>query len=88
MAASGFAACDTASPQSLPSTGASAGAVVCEKTGGRAMLQVFLVAALMTQFHAKGTTLTGVVKDDSGRPLAKATVFIRTAAPRQGVGVL
>jgi hypothetical protein len=33
-------------------------------------------------------TLTGVVQDDRGRPLVKATVFIRTAAPRQGVGVL
>jgi hypothetical protein len=33
-------------------------------------------------------TLTGVVKDASGQPLASATVFIRTAAPRHGVGVL
>jgi hypothetical protein len=33
-------------------------------------------------------TLTGVVQDDKGRPLARATVLIRTAAPRQGVGVL
>ena len=52
------------------------------------MPQVFLVAALITQLPAKGATVTGVVKDDSGRPLAKATVFIRTAAPRKGVGVL
>jgi hypothetical protein len=33
-------------------------------------------------------SLTGIVQDDQGRPLAKATVFIRTAAPRKGVGVL
>jgi hypothetical protein len=33
-------------------------------------------------------TLTGVVQDDKGQPLAKATVFIRTAAPKKGVGVL
>jgi hypothetical protein len=33
-------------------------------------------------------TLTGTVQDEQGRPLAKATVFIRTAAPRKGVGVL
>jgi hypothetical protein len=33
-------------------------------------------------------TLTGVVQDGSGKPLARATVFVRTAAPRQGVGVL
>jgi hypothetical protein len=36
----------------------------------------------------KGPTLSGVVEDASGRPLPKATVFIRTAAPRKGVGVL
>ena len=33
-------------------------------------------------------TLTGAVTDATGRPLAKATVLIRTAAPRKGVGVL
>nr|AHZ45658.1 dioxygenase [uncultured bacterium] len=33
-------------------------------------------------------TLTGVVQDAAGKPLAGATVFIRTAAPRKGVGVL
>jgi hypothetical protein len=32
--------------------------------------------------------LTGVVLDERGSPLPKATVFIRTAAPRKGVGVL
>ena len=32
--------------------------------------------------------LTGVVQDEQGSPLPKATVFIRTAAPRKGVGVL
>jgi hypothetical protein len=33
-------------------------------------------------------TLTGVVADKAGRPVPKATVFVRTAAPRKGVGVL
>jgi hypothetical protein len=33
-------------------------------------------------------SLTGVVQDEKGSPLPKATVFIRTAAPRKGVGVL
>jgi hypothetical protein len=33
-------------------------------------------------------TLNGFVKDGSGEPLANATVFVRTAAPRHGVGVL
>jgi hypothetical protein len=37
---------------------------------------------------SKGPTLSGVVEDATGRPLPKATVFIRTAAPRKGVGVL
>jgi hypothetical protein len=37
---------------------------------------------------AQRLNLTGVVQDETGRPLAKATVFVRTAAPRQGVGVL
>jgi hypothetical protein len=32
--------------------------------------------------------LTGIVQDDKGKPLAGATVFISTAGPRQGVGVL
>ena len=52
------------------------------------MLQTFIVAILVAQSPVKGPTLTGVVKDPSGLPLAKATVFIRTAAPRHGVGVL
>lgn len=37
---------------------------------------------------AQRPTITGVVQDERGRPLAKATVFVRTAAPRKGVGVL
>jgi hypothetical protein len=52
------------------------------------MLHAIAIALTLIQFPAKGAALTGVVKDDSGRPIAKATVFIRTAGPRQGVGVL
>jgi hypothetical protein len=37
---------------------------------------------------SKVPPLLGVVEDATGRPLPKATVFIRTAAPRKGVGVL
>jgi hypothetical protein len=37
---------------------------------------------------ATPTTLTGMVRDEAGRPIAGANVFISTAAPRQGVGVL
>jgi thiol-disulfide isomerase/thioredoxin len=33
-------------------------------------------------------TLTGVVKNQQGEPLAGATVFIHTAGPKEGVGVL
>lgn len=50
------------------------------------MYLLFAVAYLAAE-PAK-PTLTGVVRDDAGRPLARATVFIRTAGPRQGVGVL
>jgi hypothetical protein len=28
------------------------------------------------------------VQDKAGRPVPRATVFVRTAAPRKGVGVL
>jgi hypothetical protein len=38
--------------------------------------------------QASATTLTGAVKDDRGRPISGANVFISTAAPRTGVGVL
>jgi hypothetical protein len=47
-----------------------------------------LLAACLAANPAERPTLTGVVQDDNGRPLAKATVFVRTAAPRKGVGVL
>jgi hypothetical protein len=33
-------------------------------------------------------TIAGVVHGDAGKPRKGATVFISTAAPRQGVGVL
>jgi len=74
--------------QLFPSTLAPTGAVACLESGGLTMLQTFIVAILVAQSPVKGPTLTGVVKDPSGLPLAKATVFIRTAAPRHGVGVL
>ena len=32
--------------------------------------------------------ITGTVHDEQGRPIAGASIFISTAAPRQGVGVL
>ena len=50
------------------------------------MYALLAVAALAA--NPDRPTLTGTVNDAQGRPLAKATVFIRTAAPRQGVGVL
>jgi len=53
------------------------------------MLALLLVAlAADPAPAAERATLTGVVKDDQGRPRVGATVFIRTAAPRVGVGVL
>ncbi len=47
-----------------------------------------LVAFAVTQSSTAGPTLSGVVRDDAGGPISVATVFIRTAAPRKGVGVL
>jgi hypothetical protein len=46
-----------------------------------------LVAASLTA-SPQLLNLTGTVQDTAGQPLANATVFIRTAAPRKGVGVL
>jgi hypothetical protein len=37
---------------------------------------------------ATPTKLTGTIRNEAGRPIAGANVFISTAAPRQGVGVL
>lgn len=46
-----------------------------------------MLLTIVTQ-SASTTTLTGIVRDDEGRPIAGATVFISTAAPRKGLGVL
>jgi hypothetical protein len=51
-------------------------------------MYLLLAAACLAPDPAPRPSLTGTVRDDRGRPLAKATVFIRTAAPRKGVGVL
>jgi hypothetical protein len=53
------------------------------------MLALLAVACLAADpTPAARPTLTGVVHDGSGKPLANATVFIRMAAPRKGVGIL
>jgi hypothetical protein len=52
-----------------------------------AMLAVLVSAALWAG-TPQGVTLSGVVTDRAGHPLPAATVFVRTAAPRKGVGVL
>jgi protocatechuate 3,4-dioxygenase beta subunit len=52
------------------------------------VLALLLAAALSADPTPKGLTLTGVVRDKAGRPVPNATVFVRTAAPRRGVGVL
>jgi hypothetical protein len=51
------------------------------------MLALLATVALAADPAAR-PAITGVVQDDKGRPLAGATVFVRTAAPRKGVGVL
>jgi hypothetical protein len=50
-------------------------------------LLLTILLTIVTQ-PASTTTLTGTVPDDTGRPVAGANVFISTAAPRKGVGVL
>ena len=52
------------------------------------LLALLVAAALSADPAPKGLTLTGVVQDKAGRPVPRATVFVRTAAPRKGVGVL
>ena len=37
--------------------------------------------------QAAGPKLTGTVLDDAGKPLPGASVFIYTAAPKEGVGI-
>jgi hypothetical protein len=46
-----------------------------------------IVLAIITQTPSP-STLVGTVQDATGRPIAGANVFISTAAPRKGVGVL
>jgi hypothetical protein len=50
-------------------------------------LLVLAVAAAGTHAQER-PSITGVVQGDAGKPLKGATVFISTAAPRKGVGVL
>jgi hypothetical protein len=51
------------------------------------LLVLATVAAVITQTSER-PAITGVVQSDAGKPLKGATVFISTAAPRKGVGVL
>jgi hypothetical protein len=52
------------------------------------MLTTWVALILVTTQAASPKTLTGSVQDERGQPVANANVFISTAAPRQGVGVL
>jgi protocatechuate 3,4-dioxygenase beta subunit len=52
------------------------------------MLVTLATLILATTQAASPETLTGTVQDERGQPIANANVFISTAAPRQGVGVL
>ncbi len=55
------------------------------------LLYALSFLALAAQGEAVGrqsSTLAGMIRDEQGRPIAGAKVFIRTAAPRKGVGVL
>jgi hypothetical protein len=52
------------------------------------MASPWIPILLMVVTQPASPTLTGTVRDDTGRPVAGANVFISTAAPRKGVGVL
>jgi hypothetical protein len=49
---------------------------------------VFVVLAAAASAEDQKPRLAGTVQDSDGRPLKGATVFISTAAPRVGLGVL
>jgi|GraSoiStandDraft_16_1057320.scaffolds.fasta_scaffold47036_3 hypothetical protein len=57
-------------------------------------MHTLLTLVALTSSFLSGTkpndrsALAGVAQDDKGKPLAGATVFISTAGPRHGVGVL
>jgi len=57
-------------------------------------MHTLLTLVALTSSFLSGTkpndrsALTGVTQDDKSKPLAGATVFISTAGPRHGVGVL
>jgi hypothetical protein len=59
------------------------------RRGDHSMLGLCLpiLLAVMTQTPSP-IILNGAVRDEAGRPIAGASVFISTAAPRKGVGVL
>jgi hypothetical protein len=47
-----------------------------------------IICALAIGSSRDSLTLIGVVQNEAGRPIAEASVFIRSAGPRKGVGVL
>jgi hypothetical protein len=51
------------------------------------LIVLTLVGVYCTQDQLR-PSIIGVVEGDAGKPLKGATVFISTAAPRKGVGVL
>jgi hypothetical protein len=51
-------------------------------------LFLLLVTGISDEPAPSPSTIVGVVRDEAGRPLAEATVFVDTAVPRVGVGVL
>lgn len=53
-----------------------------------ALLAGLIVGVRADEAKPAGPDLTGMVYDPDGKPLAGATVFIYTAAPKKGVGVL
>jgi hypothetical protein len=53
------------------------------------MFSLLILASVAAGAHGQERpAIAGVVQNDAGKPLPGATVFISTAAPRKGVGVL
>jgi hypothetical protein len=53
------------------------------------LASVLLVVPIpLAQVVSERPSLLGTVQDERGLPLVGATVFIYTAAPRQGIGIL
>ena len=52
------------------------------------MLSLLAATLFIAVENQPQTVLEGIVHDSAGQPIANASVFVYTAGPRKGVGVL